>query len=119
MDTTVEVLDDGQLGGLAEAAGVEGVRAIIDAFWEATQDLTEQLAVALSENDFKALMQTGHAIKGSSANIGANLLAERARSVETAASDANVDALKDALAAFPADIQKTKIAIDALLARYA
>ncbi len=113
------VLDNEQLGGLAEAAGVEGVNTIITAFWEATAQLTADLAAAVDACDYNAVLQLSHAIKGSAANVGASRLAERARLVEDAARAEASDVMRAEVQSMPEDISATKLAIEDLLATYA
>ena len=114
----LKVLDESQLECLAEAAGIEGVRAILDAFWESTAELSSELCTAVASNDAQNIAALGHALKGSSANMGAALLANRARSIEEAAKSGNMSDARIALTNFPKDIAETRQAIDEILARY-
>jgi HPt (histidine-containing phosphotransfer) domain-containing protein len=118
MSSCAAIIDEDQLGGLAEAAGVDGVRAILDAFWTSTAELAQALIGALSEEDPEEIIKCGHALKGSSANVGAALMSERAREIEDAAKAGDMAAAREALALFANDIAATRSAVEALLSRY-
>ncbi|MEM6649613.1 MAG: Hpt domain-containing protein [Pseudomonadota bacterium] len=118
MVESAEILDETQLGGLAEAAGIEGVKAILEAFWTSTEELAADLCQAVAANDIDNTAKLGHAIKGSSANLGASLMANRATVIETAAKAEDMNQVKTELSQFADDIAKTRQAMDALLARY-
>jgi HPt (histidine-containing phosphotransfer) domain-containing protein len=77
------ILEWSQIDGLIEAAGVCGVQDILDAFWRSTDDLSANLKVQIAAGEFTEAARTAHAIKGSAANVGAQLLAEAARDIET------------------------------------
>lgn len=115
---TATVIDELQIGGLAEAAGVDGVRYILDAFWTSTEELSAQLRAALAENDDHNVAQIGHTLKGSSANIGAARMADRARDIEMAGRQGQIDIAKEALNAFGQDVAETREAIENILNRY-
>lgn len=112
------VIDETQIGGLAEAAGVEGVRMILDAFWASTEELSVELNAALMAHDTPGMARIGHTLKGSSANIGAAQMADRAREIETAAKDGEFEQVREALQRFIRDIAETRTAIEDILSRY-
>ncbi|WOI54119.1 Hpt domain-containing protein [Parvularcula sp. LCG005] len=113
-----DIIDESQLGGLAEAAGVDGVRAILEAFWESTAEINSGLLAAIAANDSSNVAALGHALKGSSANLGAALLAMRARVIEDAGKAGNFAEAQDALSGIPNAIAETRQAIDEMLTRY-
>jgi HPt (histidine-containing phosphotransfer) domain-containing protein len=78
------VLDCEQLDGLIAAAGVEGAKSILDAFWRSTENLLASLQRQISEGDLNAAARTAHALKGSSLNVGALRLSSAARAIEDA-----------------------------------
>ena len=80
-----------QLDGLIEAAGCEGAREILNAFWRSTSDLLGALETQIAQTDFNAAAQTAHAIKGSAANVGAVGIAEKAYQIELASKASNKD----------------------------
>ncbi len=73
-----------QIDSIVAAAGVEGARDILDAFWRSTMELLEGLASQIAEGDFGLAAQTAHAVKGSAANVGAQLLSTTAATIENA-----------------------------------
>ena len=113
------VIDEAQLGGLAEAAGVDGVRMILDAFWQSTEELSVELLAALEHHDRADIARIGHTLKGAAANIGAAQMSDRARLIEIAGKDGTLEAARDELNAFRTDIANTREAIEDILRRYA
>ncbi len=88
MDQNVNGVNDhiacDQLGGLVDAAGVDGAREILDAFWRSTDDMLGQLSLQISEGDLTTSAQTCHAIKGMAANVGAARLSATVAEIEIA-----------------------------------
>lgn len=82
-----------QVDGLVAAAGIEGTREILDAFWRSTTELLETLSSQVTQSSLEPAAKTAHAIKGSAANIGAHKLAETATAIEQACKDDNDDLL--------------------------
>ena len=110
MDQTVDGRGDhielSQLNGLIEAAGVDGAREILDAFWRSTNDMLNQLSAQITENNLVAAAQTCHAVKGMAANVGAARLSETVADLEIACKDNDsaivVEKMSDARADFDA-----------------
>ena len=73
-----------QVDSLISAAGVDGARAILDAFQRSTLDLLLTLNNELNAGALTDVCKTAHAVKGSAANVGAQLLADAASSIEQA-----------------------------------
>ncbi|MBL4619326.1 MAG: Hpt domain-containing protein [Marinicaulis sp.] len=92
-----------QIDGLVAAAGVDGTREILDAFWRSTTNLMEQLTEQVSQNTLDLAAQTAHAVKGSAANIGALRLSNTATEFENACKRADLDAAKTALQSLQQD----------------
>lgn len=115
---TTDLLDLEQLSGLAEAAGVDAVRMILEAFWESTDELTNALTSALAANDADACIKAGHALKGSSANLGAARLANRAKDIEMAARDGKIEEARTLFSQFAGDISLTRSAMDDVLVSF-
>lgn len=82
--TVPPLLDGEQIDGLIAAAGVDGTRAILDAFWRSTDKLFRALQEQLSRGDTAEAARTAHALKGSSLNVGATRLSCAARNIEEA-----------------------------------
>ncbi len=75
-------LNKEQLDGLIDVAGIDGTREILQAFWSSTEGLLDAMRDQLHEEDYENAARTAHAIKGSSANVGASGLASGARDIE-------------------------------------
>jgi HPt (histidine-containing phosphotransfer) domain-containing protein len=73
-----------QIDSLIAAAGVDGTRAILDAFQRSTTDLLSMLADGVRGGALEDAYRTAHAVKGSAANVGAQMLAETAAAIEKA-----------------------------------
>ena len=65
-----------QIDSLITAAGVDGTRAILDAFQRSTADLLTMLAHGIQDGALEDAYRTAHAVKGSAANVGATMLSE-------------------------------------------
>lgn len=73
-----------QVDGLVAAAGVDGAREILEAFWRSTLQLLGNLSNELRDNAHDLAAATAHALKGSAANVGAQRLADTASHLEEA-----------------------------------
>ncbi len=73
-----------QIDSLISAAGIDGTRAILEAFQRSTTDLLKLISDGLEDGALEDAYRTAHAIKGSAANVGAQMLAETASSIEKA-----------------------------------
>ncbi len=73
-----------QLNGLIAAAGVEGAREILDAFWKSTEELLDLMSTQVTEGDLALAAKTAHALKGMAANVGASKLSATASEMEAA-----------------------------------
>ncbi|MEM9809780.1 MAG: Hpt domain-containing protein [Pseudomonadota bacterium] len=111
-----QAIDAEQISMLVDGTGVEGVMPILDAYWESNDQLIAQLKDALAAGDTNAVATTAHGLKGSSANLGATLMAERAREIELAAKGNDLDAARAACAKLDDDIAAVRQAFDEILA---
>ncbi|MEZ5891742.1 MAG: Hpt domain-containing protein [Parvularculaceae bacterium] len=73
-----------QVDSLIAAAGVDGARSILEAFQRSTVELLRTLSEGLASGALTDAYRTAHAVKGSAANVGAQLLAETASAIEAA-----------------------------------
>lgn len=73
-----------QVNSLVSAAGVDGARAILEAFQRSTLELLSALDEDVRIGAMNEALKAAHAIKGSAANVGAQLLAETAGAIEIA-----------------------------------
>lgn len=79
-----EFIEASQLEGLIEAAGVDGVREILSAFWRSTDGLLVELRGLVQRSDRTGSARAAHALKGSALNVGAVRFADSVRKVEEA-----------------------------------
>ncbi len=79
---TPPAVDREQLDGLVSAAGVDGTREILAAFWRSTDALLASLKQQIAKGDFAAAARTAHSLKGSALNVGALGLSDAIRRVE-------------------------------------
>lgn len=73
-----------QVNSLVTAAGVDGARAILDAFQRSTTDLLVSMTEGVRGGALGEASRDAHAVKGSAANVGAQLLADTAAMIERA-----------------------------------
>ncbi len=110
------VLETEQLESLLMAAGAEGLNEIMDAYWRSTQGLIDSLKTQAAEGDLEEAARTAHAIKGSSSNIGAQLMANLAKVFENACRDGDGEALRVAVDAADDAVDATRKAVTDLIA---
>lgn len=113
------VLEFEQLNGLVAAAGAQGVREIIDAFWRSTDSLINTLDEQIAAGDMDELAKTAHAIKGSAANVGATLVADAARNVEAASREGAHGDLVDSVEDLRKAVDETRGAFTEFFAQVA
>ena len=96
-------LDLDQIEGLIAAAGVEGARDILNAFWRSTETLLDSVDDHLASADYSGAAAAAHALKGAAANVGAAEIVDAARAIEAGCQACDLeachegnDALKDA-----------------------
>jgi len=76
----------------------EEFREIICSFLENSPDLVDTLEIARDEDDCKAAVMAAHALKSSSANMGASQLSSLASVIETAARQGDCDVARQRFA---------------------
>ncbi|MEQ1931353.1 MAG: Hpt domain-containing protein [Parvularculaceae bacterium] len=77
-------IDCEQVDGLIGAAGVDGAKEILAAFWRCTDRLLAVLQDQIARGDLPEAAKTAHSLKGSAMNVGAHRLSVAARSIEEA-----------------------------------
>ena len=98
-----------QVDGLVAAAGVDGTKEILEAFWRSTSDLLETLSSQITEGSFEPAAKTAHAVKGSAANIGAHRLSDTATAIEQACKEGNNDLLAEHLREIMRDYESVRV----------
>ncbi len=107
------LVDYAQIDGLLEAAGRDGVAEILIAFWKSTDQLAEQLRGEIAAGSFVEAARTSHAVKGSAANVGAQLLANAARNVENCCKSQDAAGAVAAIGRLAVIYAQTRKALDA------
>lgn len=110
-----DLLEVSQIDALVDAAGVEGVREILNAFWRSTEGLAAELKAQLARGDRTGAMRSAHALKGSALNVGAVRFAETLRKVEDACRGGDLVTASALASAGEADYRATINAFEAHL----
>lgn len=107
-----------QVNSLVSAAGVDGARAILEAFQRSTADLLGSMRDGLRGGALAEASRDAHAVKGSAANVGAQLLAETAALIEKACKSGDAAAAADMLADAQARFDLFCVHFEAHLAQF-
>ena len=86
-----------QISEIDPAAGRELVVSVIDTYIESTQSLIESLVNAEGLDDAESIARLAHALKSSSANVGAREFAGLCSKIETAARSRSLASIKNEL----------------------
>lgn len=113
------ILDCDQIDGLVTAAGVEGAREILAAYWRSSDSLIRALNEQLGRGDFTEASRTAHALKGSSLNVGAMRLSCAARAIEDACRTCDKEGALKRVAVVETQYAETRLAFDAHLGKAA
>ncbi len=87
-----------QVNSLVSAAGVDGARAILEAFQRSTAELLASLNEGIKGGALTEAGRDAHAVKGSAANVGAQMLADTAAMIEKACKAGDVATAANMLA---------------------
>jgi len=109
------VLDTSQLDELCEFAGDEA-RTIVALFLEDAPRLVRQLEAASATPDLEAMREAAHALKSSSANVGALALSAVAKRIELGARANALDRPAVAVALLIAEFARARVALQGWLA---
>jgi len=118
-EDTSDLVDFSQIDALLEVAGREGVSDIMEAFWRSTDSLTLQLRSLLNERNYADAAKAAHALKGSAANVGAQLLAVAARGIELGCKGSDAEAAGSALQTLQDAYERTRRAMTERIAQAA
>lgn len=117
-DDAASLIDFSQIDSLLEVAGRDGVGDILGAFWRSTDDLARQLKTHIECKNLGEAARASHAVKGSAANVGAALLANVARDVETCCKNNDADGALAALNCLLSAYRRTQVALTERVAAY-
>ncbi|MFO1408780.1 MAG: response regulator [Steroidobacteraceae bacterium] len=80
-----------QIRALQKPGGPDLLGRVVGLYLESSRQLTERLCAALAAGDAAGLREAAHALKSSSANVGATALAELARRLEALGRSAELE----------------------------
>jgi HPt (histidine-containing phosphotransfer) domain-containing protein len=69
----------------------EMITMVLDAFFQEAPELIAQIRLAIAGNDAEGVRSAAHALKGSAANVSADLLRNAALRLETSAKEGSVN----------------------------
>ena len=84
-------------------------------FTQKPKPLLDRLNKSAAAGDFKGLLQTAHALKSSSANVGARNLAELCRELEEGARAEDIPEVEERVAGIEAEYKRVHVALMAEL----
>jgi signal transduction histidine kinase/CheY-like chemotaxis protein/HPt (histidine-containing phosphotransfer) domain-containing protein len=93
-DETPGIIDQAALNRIRQMAGPKGEELlvkIIGRYLEKTPELIDELAAAAARANYDEVRRVAHGLKSSSANLGAIMLSEQCKEVETACRIGGVD----------------------------
>mgnify|MGYP003997106673 CR=1 FL=1 len=82
------------------------IELILNSFFEEAPELIEKIEQAVNKNDIKGVQLSSHALKGSAANVNADLLRNAALEMETHAKAQNSDSFVSTLKFIRAEYKK-------------
>ena len=107
-----------QIESLIAAAGVDGTRAIMEAFQRSTVELLSSLSNGVEGGSLDDAYRTAHAVKGYAANVGAQLLSETAAAIERACKAGDAATAAERLADAQSHFDMFCVHFEAHLAQY-
>ena len=106
-------MDLSTLDELVEVLGPEDVAGLVEVFLEQSESQTAELEGLIAAGDHHAVSRLGHALKGSSLNMGARALAYAFASIERSEDISEASARFGALTPV---LEETRLAFQAKLA---
>jgi HPt (histidine-containing phosphotransfer) domain-containing protein len=88
---------------------------LVRVFLEDSADQLEKLRVAIERTDCQAAAEVAHRLKGSGANVGAEVLAEACQRLETAARARAVEGLAQRAACVDEEFERARSAFESEL----
>lgn len=104
------ILESGVIDELYEVAGADTIR-ILQLFLEDAPGIIEGLEAAASNRDSMQLRDLAHTLKSSSANVGAQALANAARRIELAARTGTIERPSVMVALVIAEYARARLAL--------
>jgi len=114
MNTEQTYLDLGTIENLASFLSEEKLKALFNSYLVDSENILSSLVTVIAENNVKEAIRLVHSLKSTSANVGAILFSEMAKSLEQIARDAKLDDLHSQLDALNNLFNLTRQAIKQL-----
>lgn len=89
------ILDNAMLDGYKEALGDEVLKELVQTYIEDTGQRIGTIRALFDEKNYDQLGKEGHAIKGSSANMGVLRVAEFGKILQTACEATDIPVIED------------------------
>lgn len=87
-------------------------RELLALFIEDTQQTSERLVSAFLQQDFEAIREAAHHIKGASANVGATTISNDAKAIEMAAQEKQPDNMAVLIESIKAQVAELQQALN-------
>ena len=106
------------LRSLDESGGTALANEVFGSYLSDARSLMNQLQTAIDAGDFPTLCHAAHALKSSSANVGAQTLSASCRELEGNARNGNLDAARSAFVGVPQEYQRVVLEIERILENF-
>lgn len=83
-----------ELYEIQRETGTNLIQQLIESYLETTPQMLEKISHGISNDEKDAIFMAAHSMKSSSAYVGATVMSELAKQIETLAKDENVAELK-------------------------
>ena len=114
----VPVLDPVAWQELQDIGGDEAdefIRGVVSSYLEETPELLRSLKSAIAQGDAEAAERLGHSLKSSSALLGANILSEFGKDIETISSTGMLEDTSVLLSQAMAEYQRVAVALQSMI----
>ncbi len=96
-DKTKNIVDVEMMENLKSSLGDKAYGELLEGFWEKAEELAQTLGALKDSEDFEAVFERAHELKGMAANFGFTGLAAASKNIEKAAHDKNAGACRVAI----------------------
>jgi two-component system sensor histidine kinase/response regulator len=103
----------GRIRALHRPGGPNLLAKVLGLYTSSSQALTDAMRTAVTSNDAESVRQAAHALKSSSANVGAMAFADLCKEVEVAAAEGKLDHARMLVDGLLAEHRKVLLALDA------
>lgn len=108
------IIDKTAFEELKENMGVDFIGEILQAYFEETPKLIENLEKSFSKKDYEAFTRAAHSIKSTSNSVGALAYGALARELEMAGKEHDLDNISEKVAELVSTFSEVKISLEEL-----